>query len=143
MTVMLPEIKRDAFELPGLKERLRFSFELNLLAMRNKELAIAFATHQYCTPRGRRGEMESDQIYRDAKVSTGPAMAASLPGVDEIARLLDTSKVGNLDIDGERVRCYLWMRSCGCFCPWLGKQWHGRLPHDPRLYSRWMAGREL
>ena len=109
--VILPEHNRDAFELPGLKERLSFAFELGLLGLRNKELAIAFSTHLYCTPKGRRGELEADQIFQDARNSAGSALATTLPSMDEIARLMSSCKMGNLDIDGERVRCYLWMRS--------------------------------
>lgn len=109
--VVLSESRREPHELPGLKERVNVAFELGLLAMRNRELAISFATHLYCTPRGRRGEPESDQVFRDARDACGPDLATSLPSVDEVGKLLAGCKMGNLDIDGERIRCYLWMRS--------------------------------
>lgn len=109
--IILPDTKREPFELPSLKERLNFAFELGLLAMRNKELAVAFTTHLYCTPKGHRGEQTAEKVYRDARNFAGPDLATTLPGVEEISKLMSSCKMGNLEIDGERIRCYLWMRS--------------------------------
>ena len=79
--------------------------------MRNKELAIAYTTHLYCTPKGRRGELTPEMVYRDARQFVGPDLATTLPGVEEVNKLVSSCKMGNLEIDGERIRCYLWMRS--------------------------------
>lgn len=115
--VILPETKHLPFEIPNLKERLNFAFEMGLLVMRNKELAISFATHLYCTPKGRRGELLPEDIYKDACDFAGPDLSTTLPSVSEIAKLQETCKMGNLEIDGERIRCYLWMRSKGSRAP--------------------------
>jgi pimeloyl-ACP methyl ester carboxylesterase len=115
--VILPETKHLPFEIPNLKERLNFAFEMGLLVMRNKELAISFATHLYCTPKGRRGELTPEEIYRDACDFAGPDLSTTLPSVSEIAKLLESCKMGNLEIDGQRIRCYLWMRSKGSKAP--------------------------
>jgi pimeloyl-ACP methyl ester carboxylesterase len=115
--VILPETKRLPFELPSLRERMNFAFELGLLLLRNKELAISYATHLYCTPKGRRGESVAADIYRDACNFVGPDLSTTLPDVGEIEKLLSSCKMGNLEVDGERIRCYLWMRSKGSKAP--------------------------
>lgn len=115
--VILPETKHFPFEIPSLKDRLNFAFEMGLLVMRNKELAISFATHLYCTPKGRRGELLPEKIYEDARDFAGPDLSTTLPSVREIGKLMETCKMGNLEIDGERIRCYLWMRSKGSKAP--------------------------
>lgn len=97
---------------PKVGDVVRFGLELLAFRARfglwntvNAEHATALAVERFCTPRGRRGQLEPSGLLDDLRRF---AKNAEVPADDDVRGLLDAASRTTVHADGLALRVYRW-----------------------------------